>query len=124
MSNFTGMTRRDLLARTGAGFIGLALGGTLKILVPQAPAILNPHLAQGTKDQVASRLCCEPLLTVCSDGQFSPILAAEVPSGENGGLASDGKTVTYRPKKDVKWADAQPFTADDVVFTYQYVTNM
>jgi peptide/nickel transport system substrate-binding protein len=102
---------------------GRGASGTLKILMPSAPTILNPHLAQGNKDQVASRLCCEPLLTVAGDGTLSPVLAAEVPSKNNGGLSADGRVVTYKLKKDVKWADGQPFTADDVVFTYDYITN-
>jgi len=105
-------------ARTGRG-----ASGTLKILTSQAATILNPHLAQGNKDQIAARLCCEPLLTVSASGVFSPVLASEVPSRDNGGLDADGRTVTYTLKKDLKWADGHPFTADDVVFTYQYVTN-
>lgn len=102
---------------------GRGAGGTLKILMWQGPTIVNPHLSQGTKDYIASRLCCEPLLTIDGEGKISPVLAAEVPSRENGGLSPDGKTVTYKLKRDVKWADGQPFTADDVVFTYQFVTN-
>src|SRR4029077_7511152 len=42
---------------------------------------------------------------------------------ENGGLSADGKSVTYKLKQDIKWADGQPFTADDVLFTFQFVTN-
>src|SRR5919202_1034364 len=98
-------------------------GGQLRILMWQGPTILNTHLSQGTKDSIASRFCCEPLLTVNGEGTFTPILAAEVPSKDNGGLAADGKTVTYKLKPGIKWADGQPFTADDVVFTFQYVTN-
>jgi peptide/nickel transport system substrate-binding protein len=106
-----------------AAAAGAARGGALTILMWQGPTIANGHLSQGTKDYVAARFCCEPLLTVSADGVFSPVLAAEVPSTANGGLAADGKTVTYKLKPNVKWADGQPFTADDVVFTYQYVTN-
>ena len=102
---------------------GRGAGGSLKILMWQGPTILNTHLSQGTKDSIASRFCCEPLLTVSGDGTFTPVLATEVPSKENGGLAADGKTVTYKLKPGIKWADGQPFTADDVVFTFQYVTN-
>ncbi len=98
-------------------------GGVLKILMWQGPTILNPHLSQGTKDYIASRLACEPLLTVSADGKLSPVLAAEVPSRENGGLSADGKTVTYKLKKDVKWADGQPFTAEDVAFTFEFIAN-
>jgi peptide/nickel transport system substrate-binding protein len=89
----------------------------------QGPTILNPHLAQGTKDFTAARFCCEPLMTVSADGTFTPVLAAEVPSKDNGGLGADGKTVTYKLKPGIKWADGQAFTADDVVFNFQYITN-
>jgi peptide/nickel transport system substrate-binding protein len=98
-------------------------GGTLSILMWQGPTIANGHLSQGTKDYVAARFCCEPLLTVSADGVFTPVLAAEVPSMANGGLAADGKTVTYKLRPNLKWADGQPFTADDVAFTFQYVSN-
>jgi peptide/nickel transport system substrate-binding protein len=115
-------------ARTGqatapAGVATPVRGGALKLLYWQAPTILNPHLAPGTKDYHAARIALEPLMTIDADGKFLPILAAEVPSRQNGGLSEDGKTVTYKLKKDVKWADGQPFTADDVVFTWQFVTN-
>jgi len=97
--------------------------GTLKLLYWQAPTILNAHLALGVKDVHASHVCTEPLLTVDSAGMFQPVLAAEVPSRANGGLSADGKTVTYKLKRDVKWADGRSFTADDVVFTYQFVNH-
>src|SRR5919201_2715100 len=106
-------------AQTGGG----AAATTLKILMWQGPTIINNHLSSGTKDSIASRLCCEPLLTVDANGKFSPVLAAEVPSKENNGVSADGKTITYKLKPNVKWADGQPFTADDVVFTFQYASN-
>jgi peptide/nickel transport system substrate-binding protein len=98
-------------------------GGVVKLLYWQAPTIVNPHLAVGTKDTHASRICCEPLMTFDEAGKLAPVLAAEVPSKQNGGLSEDGKTVTYKLKKDVTWADGKPFTSDDVVFTYQYLIN-
>jgi peptide/nickel transport system substrate-binding protein len=97
--------------------------GTLKLLYWQAPTIVNPHLAQGTKDYHASRVVLEPLLTVNAAGQFTPVLAAEVPSRANGGISADGKSVTYKLKQGVKWGDGRPFTADDVVFTYHFIIN-
>jgi peptide/nickel transport system substrate-binding protein len=100
-----------------------AAASALTILMWQGPTIANGHLSQGTKDYVAARFCCEPLLTVSADGVFTPVLAAEVPSTANGGLAADGKTVTYKLRPGVKWADGQPFTADDVAFTFEYITN-
>jgi peptide/nickel transport system substrate-binding protein len=38
-------------------------------------------------------------------------------------VAADGKSVTWKLKQDVKWSDGEPFTADDVLFTYEFVTN-
>ncbi|HLW47977.1 MAG TPA: peptide ABC transporter substrate-binding protein [bacterium] len=102
---------------------GRGTQGTVKLLYWQAPTIVNPHLAQGTKDYLASRAVLEPLLTVTTSGVFSPVLAAEVPSTANGGVARDGRSVTYKLKHNVKWADGRPFTSDDVVFTFHFIRN-
>jgi len=98
-------------------------GGTLKILQWQAPTILNVHFSSGTKDDLVCRIVYEPLVTLDADTNFVPVLAAEVPTRENGGLAADGRSVTYKLRSGVKWSDGQPFTADDVIFTYEYVTD-
>src|SRR5579864_2180623 len=110
-----------LPARAAAG--GRGSQGTLKLLYWQAPTIVNPHLANGTKDQHASRIVLEPLLTADTAGNLYPVLAAEVPSRQNGGVSADGRSVTYKLKPGVKWADGRPFTSDDVVFTFQFVAN-
>src|SRR5881397_3673854 len=59
-------------------------GGLLKTLWWQAPTLLNPHFATGTKDQDASRIFYEPLASYDPDGNVVPILAADVPSPQNG----------------------------------------
>src|SRR5689334_6694453 len=98
-------------------------GGALKVLWWQGPTLLNPHFAVGTKDQDGSRVFYEPLAAWDPDGNLVPILAAEIPSRDNGGLAADGKSVTRKLKRDVKWHDGQPFTADDVVFNWEYAAD-
>src|SRR5579871_2993277 len=98
-------------------------GGTLKTLFWQGPTLLNPHFAVGTKDQEGSRIFYEPLAAWGPEGDLVPMLAAEIPDLENGGLASDGKSVTWKLKKNVKWHDGKPFDADDVVFNWQYVVD-
>ncbi len=45
-------------------------GGPLKILLWQAPTLLNPHFASGTKDQIASRIFFEPLAGWDKDGNL------------------------------------------------------
>ena len=47
----------------------------------------QPHLSSGTKDSDASRVVYEPLAAVDLDANFVPILAVEIPSLNNGGLA-------------------------------------
>ena len=98
-------------------------GGTLKLLWWQGPTLLNPHFAVGTKDQDGSRLFYEPLASWDSNAQLRPVLAAELPTRENGGLAADAKSVTWKLKQGVLWHDGQPFTADDAVFTWKYVRD-
>jgi len=98
-------------------------GGIVKTLWWQAPTLLNPHFANGTKDQDASRIFYEPLASYDPDGNLVPMLAAEVPSAQNGGVAKDGLSVTWRLKKNVVWHDGKPFTADDVVFNWEYVMD-
>ncbi len=98
-------------------------GGIVKTLWWQAPTLLNPHFANGTKDQDASRIFYEPLGAYDPDGNIVPVLAAEVPSLQNGQVAKDGLSVTWRLKKNVVWHDGKPFSADDVVFNWEYVMD-
>jgi peptide/nickel transport system substrate-binding protein len=98
-------------------------GGPLKLLFWQGPTLLNPYFATGTKDQDGSRLFYEPLASWDVDGHLVPILAAEIPSLQNGGLAADATSVTWKLKPGVKWHDGQPFSADDVVFNWQYAKD-
>ncbi|MDR6870563.1 peptide/nickel transport system substrate-binding protein [Bosea sp. BE125] len=98
-------------------------GGPLKLLLWQAPTLLNPHFASGTKDQIASRIFYEPLAGWDKEGNLIPQLAAAIPSKENGGLSEDGTSVTWKLKPGVKWHDGKPLTADDVVFTWEYAAD-
>jgi peptide/nickel transport system substrate-binding protein len=98
-------------------------GGPLKLLWWQSPTLLNPHFAVGTKDQDGSRIFYEPLAAWDPDGNLIPVLAAEIPSLQNGGVAKDGKSVTWKLKKGVTWHDGKPFTADDVVFNGEYAAD-
>ena len=98
-------------------------GGLVKTLWWQAPTLLNPHFANGTKDQDACRIFYEPLASYDPDGNVVPVLAAEAPSLQNGQVAKDGMSVTWKLKKNVVWHDGQPFTADDVIFTWEYVMD-
>ncbi len=98
-------------------------GGELKLIQWQAPSMLSPHVSTGTKDYLASCLITEPLMNYMPDGLLIPNLITEVPTVENGLLGEDLKSVTYKLKEGVKWSDGEPLTAEDVVFTWQWVTD-
>ncbi len=142
------LARRDFVARMVALGVGVSLasamladiaaaettdvpykptkrggGGPLRMLLWQGPTLLNPHFASGTKDQEGCRPFYESLARYDENGTIVAVLAAEIPSRANGGIAADGLSTTWRLKKDVKWHDGQPFTADDVVFNWQYATD-
>jgi peptide/nickel transport system substrate-binding protein len=98
-------------------------GGPLKLLWWQSPTLLNPHFAVGTKDQEGSRIFYEPLAAWDANGDLKAVLASEIPNRENGGLAPDGLSVTWKIKRDVKWHDGKPLTADDLVFNWEYASD-
>ncbi|MBE9109613.1 peptide ABC transporter substrate-binding protein [Nodosilinea sp. LEGE 07298] len=96
---------------------------TLRLLYSRSAVTLNPHLATGYQDFEAARIVYEPLASYNQAGELVPFLADEVPSAENGGVAADGTSVTWTLRPDVTWSDGEPFTADDVVFTFEFIRN-
>jgi len=96
--------------------------GELKILFWQAVSTLNPYLSGGTKEEYSSSMIIEPLARYNEKGELVPTLVTEIPTLENGGVAKDLLSMTWKLKSDVKWSDGTPFTADDVVFTWKYCT--
>ena len=107
----------------GATTSGRGTDGTLTILYWQAVSIMNPYLSTGTKDFHAASLVLEPLFNYDPDGKLVPTLAEDIPTVANGGISQDLTTITWKLKKDVVWSDGTPFTADDLVFTWQYCTD-
>lgn len=106
----------------GPGFAG-DHPDTLRIISWQAPTVFNPHLTSGHKDWEALRIVYEPLATADRDGNLIPVLAAGIPSRANGGVAADGRSVTWKLKEGVVWSDGRPFTAEDVRFTHAFITD-
>jgi peptide/nickel transport system substrate-binding protein len=98
-------------------------GGPLKLLFWQGPTLLNPHFATGAKDLDGARLFYESLARYDADANLVPVLAAEIPSRDNGGIAADGRSTVWKLKKGVTWHDGRPFTADDVVFNWAYAVD-
>ena len=87
-------------------------GGPLRTLWWQAPTLLNPHFATGTKDVDASRIFYEPLVGYDPEGNLVPVLAAGCRRWLNGGLArphgrpSRQKTQQYHQAGDGQGRDS------------------
>nr|WP_242021459.1 peptide ABC transporter substrate-binding protein [Nodosilinea sp. FACHB-141] len=96
---------------------------TLRLLYSRSVVTLNPHLASGYQDFEAARIVYEPLASYNEAGELVPFLADEIPTAENGGIAADGTSVTWTLRPDITWADGEPFTAADVVFTFEFIRN-
>ena len=91
--------------------------GTATVLLPEDLATMNPYTTTALITMQVVPAVLEPLVGVDPDGNYYPILAREVPTVENGGVADDGRTITWRLREGVTWSDGEAFTADDVVFT-------
>ena len=114
----------DETSSDGAASSGEAgSGGNLVLLQWQAPSQANGLLSNGDKDLLASSIVLEPLAEFSTDGGLIPALATEIPTAENGGISDDLTSVTWTLRDDVLWSDGSPFTADDVVFTWEYCAD-
>jgi peptide/nickel transport system substrate-binding protein len=84
---------------------------------------LNTHLVTQTTLGYMSALTMAWLTKTGPHNEPTPELATVVPSKENGGISSDGLTITYHLRKNAVWSDGKPFNADDVVFSTRVVLN-
>lgn len=115
------ITLLALLAGTGLAQRGSE--GELNIIYWQAPSTLNPYLSGGTKDIEAASPILEPLARYDEAGNLVPWLVEEIPTLENGGIAEDLRSITWKLRDDIMWSDGTPLTAEDVVFTGEYCLN-
>jgi peptide/nickel transport system substrate-binding protein len=112
----------------GAGAVHLQAHQARRRRAAQAPLVagptlLNPHFAQGLKDQDASRDLLRAARGLGWRGQPGADPRREIPSLENGGVARDFSQRHWKLKRNVRWHDGKPFTAADVVFNAQYAAD-
>jgi len=101
--------------------------GDLVIVIPEDPPSFNAVVADSGYDALAMHMTLLGMAEIDPAGKVYPVLAAELPTVENGGIVIDEAAwtmdVTWRMRDDVTWADGMPVTADDVLFTYEAITN-
>jgi peptide/nickel transport system substrate-binding protein len=94
-------------------------GGVANFLLYEDPDNLNPLAGQTSIAAQVSTAILEGLTYSDPDGNYQTALAAELPTLENGDVAKDLSTVTWKLKPNVLWSDGQPFTSEDVKFTWE-----
>jgi len=95
-----------------------AYGGSFSEGIVGSPQYINPILSQTSDaDRDVSELIFSGLMQYDSKGNLIPDLAEKYSIGDS------GKIYDFFLKKDVKWHDGQPFTADDVIFTINAIQN-
>jgi peptide/nickel transport system substrate-binding protein len=96
---------------------------TFDIAMTSSLKTLNPLLSTEETEAQAEVLALDPLVTTDDRGNNVPILAAVVPTRENGGISNDGLAITYHLRHNVRWHDGVPFTSRDVQFSWQAIMN-
>ena len=76
------------------------------------PVHLNPLAPYRTGDTTALTLLQDTLLVADQSGGYLPRLA------ESWTASDDGTTYTFTLRRGQRWSDGVPFTAEDVVFTF------
>lgn len=83
----------------------------------QKPVSFNPLKPPQGGEQLAMSLIFDNLFTTDPDFEFTPRLA------ESWDISDDAKTFTFHLREGLSWSDGEPFTAEDVVFTYNLQAN-
>lgn len=95
-----------------------AIGGHYREGVVGSPTYVNPILAtQGTVDSDLSKLLFRGLLKQNNEGKLVPDLAKNI------SVSDDHKIYTVTLTNDALWHDGEKITIDDVIFTFQSITD-
>ena len=78
---------------------------------------LNPVVATDGQSYIAEWPIYDSLVELDDKLGVKPLLA------ESWEVSRDGLTYTFKLKKGVKWHDGKPFTADDLVATWEWVAD-
>lgn len=97
--------------------------GVLRMAGSTQPDNLNPLLGTQVIDTDLSLFWGAYLYLLDDNMQMRTELATSIPTVENGGISKNGLRIVYHLRRGVRWQDGAPFTADDVIFTWQQVMN-
>ena len=89
-----------------------AYGGTLTYGFTQLDMPMNPYVPVDFNMAGSWMGSTLTMVSLTDDKTLEPDLA------ERWTVSKDGKTIIFYLRKGVKWSDGQPFTVDDILFTY------
>lgn len=92
-------------------------GGTFIMALTQDPTTMTPNLSTGWPAQQCGWPVYSSLINL--DKNFNPIPNL----AESWKISNDKKEYTFYLRRGVKWHDGEPFTAQDVVFTFEGVAK-
>ncbi len=93
------------------------LNGKLVFSLGGEVSILNPILSTDTASSAVEGTIFTGMTRINEKLEVIPDLA------KSWKVSKDGKAWTFYLRKDVKWHDGHPFTAEDVVFTFNAILN-
>ena len=89
----------------------------LRLNLGAEPDTIDPNQASWADDKSIISQCFEGLLSYNADGSLKADVATVIPTVANGGISSDGLTITFKLKTNVTWSDGKPVTANDFVYS-------
>jgi len=92
-------------------------GGTVVEAIVGEAQSLNPLFAVEDNARDIDSLVFQGLITVDAGQNVEPLLAKSM------SVSEDRTTYLFKLRTDLKWADGQPFTADDVLFTFHVMQD-
>lgn len=91
-------------------------GGTVRYAVWSSPkGVFQPALSNDNYDFSVYALVFDGMLKMNPKGELEPCLAKSYV------VSQDSKTVTFKLRDNIKWHDGEPFTAEDVKYTFEFM---
>lgn len=133
-------TSRRLIAMAGVAMALTACGGgdgggrsvldsvdgrkVLRVAYTREIDVLNALTSQNLVDIQFSMV--EGLITTNENNTYIPVLAREIPTEDNGLIVvnqDETVTMTWPLQENARWHDGEPFTSEDVCFTWRFVSS-
>jgi len=94
-----------------------SFGGSLVNAMTGEPSNLIAMIAGDSASSAIAGNIFNSLIKYDENLNYAPDLA------ESWKISNNQKTITFKLKKNLKWADGSPLTSEDVLFTWKLITN-